>query len=162
MTIAARRAHQLTARVLVGVALVFVLSESAEGCECGALSPCQALSSTDAIFAALVSDISQVYTPDGNGITGFVVTLAVERNFIGASSSVVLKSNFSSCSFQFRTGERYLVYARRTSDGSFATSQCSGTKLLAEADDDLAFLTSLPPAGTGGSLTGIVERAQII
>ena len=142
-----------TARLLASVAVVFISSERAEGCQCVATSPCQALSSADAIFAGLVSDISQVYTADGNSISGSVVTLAIERNFVDALGIVVLKQDHNSCNVQFRLGQRYLVYARRGSDGSLATSQCSGTKLLAEADDDLAFLMSLPPAGTGGTVT---------
>ena len=159
MTIAVRRAHLFAARIMVGVALAFVLSDVAEGCECGPPSPCQALSSADAIVVALVRDISWVDTPDGHGMT-VVVTLAVERSFVGDASSVVLKSRFTSCSFPFRTGERYMVYARQNDDGSYAASFCSGTKLLAEAGEDLTFLTALPPAGTGGSVTGTVERSR--
>jgi hypothetical protein len=53
------------------------------------------------------------------------------------------------------------VYARRGSDGSLDTSACSRTTLLADADEDLTFLTSLPTIGTGGHLSGLIERVQV-
>ena len=150
------------AKSLAAIALVFTLSDRAEACECFAISPCQALSLADTIFAGIVTDISPVVTPDGKSITGSVVTLVADRTFVGASAgTVILRAKLSSCNFQFRTGERYLVYASRGSDGSLDTSTCSRTKLLTDADEDLTFLTSLPPIGTGGQLARLIERVQV-
>jgi hypothetical protein len=156
-----RRAACVAAKSFGAVALVLALAERADACECGTPGPCQALSYADAVFTGVVTDVSPVLTPDGNGVTGVVTTLVADRSFVGPTGTVVLEARLSSCEFQFRVGERYLVYARRVSDGSLTTSLCSRTKLLADADEDLAFLTSLPPAGTGGHLSGFVERVQI-
>jgi hypothetical protein len=149
------------AKSLAGIALIFALGDRADACDCALVGPCQALSFADAVFTGVVTDISPVLTPDGHGASGFVTTLVADRSFIGPTGTVVLRASLSSCSFQFREGERYLVYARRSTDGSLGTSSCSRTKLLADADEDLAFLTSLPPVGTGGQLSGLVERVQI-
>ncbi len=143
------------------IVVIFTLPERADACECGTPGPCQALSYADAVFTGVVTDVSAVLTPDGNSETGTVTTFVADRSFVGPTGMVVLKSRLSSCEFQFRVGERYLVYARRASDGSLTTSLCSRTNLLANADQDLAFLTSLPSAGTGGHLSGLVERVQI-
>jgi hypothetical protein len=153
----------IATRSLAAIAVVFALSEPADACDCGVPGPCQALSFADAVFTGVVTDISPVLTPDGNGVTGFVTTLAADRSFVGrtGTGTVILTAKLSSCDFQFRVGERYLVYARRASDGSLIASSCSRTKLLTDADEDLAFLTSLSPIGTGGQLSGLVERVQI-
>jgi hypothetical protein len=64
----------------------------------------------------------------------------------------------SSCDFQFKEGETYLVFARRTTDGRWTTSECDGTRPLSEATEHLAYLESIPELEAGGQIYGTVER----
>jgi hypothetical protein len=141
--------------------LATIHSQRAEACTCPGISPCQALSYADRIFTGVVTDVSPILAADGTVATGTTVTLVADRSFLGASGTVVLHSKLSSCAYQFTVGTRYLVYAGKNPDGSFSTSICSRTKVLADADEDLRFLSSLPPPGTGGRLSGAVARVQI-
>jgi hypothetical protein len=52
----------------------------------------------------------------------------------------------NSCGYGFRLGEEHIVYATRAADGRWTTSQCSGTKPLAEAQADLDYFAALPAA----------------
>jgi hypothetical protein len=50
------------------------------------------------------------------------------------------------CGFEFETGERYLIYARRNEEDTLLTSMCSETKVLEYAGADLRILRGEPPA----------------
>jgi hypothetical protein len=78
------------AKSLAAIALVFTLSDRADACQCVSISPCQALSVADTVFTGIVTDISPVLTPDGNGITGSAVTLVADRSFVGATAGPVV------------------------------------------------------------------------
>jgi len=69
------RAASVAAKSFAAVALLFTLVEPAEACECGSPGPCQALSLADVVFTGVVTDISPVLTPDGNGPVSLRVIL---------------------------------------------------------------------------------------
>lgn len=64
----------------------------------------------------------------------------------------------STCDYDFELGKQYLIYARRTSDGRWTTSMCSGTKSVAEASADLDYIATIPSAEPTGHVYGTVER----
>ncbi|HYP09009.1 MAG TPA: hypothetical protein VER03_22470 [Bryobacteraceae bacterium] len=68
----------------------------------------------------------------------------IERSFAGiepgTSSINVDPASRTSCSVEFKMGQRYLVYAYRLKNGAVFTTQCAGSKLIAQADDGLRFL----------------------
>ena len=50
------------------------------------------------------------------------------------------------------------MYARRREDGRFTTSICSRTRPLAEATEDLRYLSALPATGTGARVYGRINE----
>jgi hypothetical protein len=96
-----------------------------------------------------------------HGSIDSVVTLIPDSNPPPAAltrSSAVQTVWTSSCDYQFKAGRRYIVYARRTADGRWTTSRCSGTKPIEEAAHDLEYIASLPSANPAGDLSINVVR----
>ncbi len=63
------------------------------------------------------------------------VTLRVDRAWKGVDSRtvVMIMGLSSSCEFQFRRGESYLVFAYRRQNGALGTSICSRTETIDRA-----------------------------
>ena len=51
-----------------------------------------------------------------------------------------------------------MVYARRRDDGRLTTSVCSRTRPLAEAAEDVKYLSALPASGTGARVYGQIKE----
>jgi hypothetical protein len=75
-----------------------------------------------------------------------------------AISSGAVSFGGSDCDYRFQVGGRYLIYARRTANGRWTTSRCSGTKPIEAAGEDLDYFASLPTAEPVGHLYGKIER----
>jgi hypothetical protein len=75
------------------------------------------------------------------------------EGFLGmqaASVSVVTPGSGPACGYEFKRGERYLVYATRAADGTgLVTGLCSRTKPLADAAEDLRFIQTLSGPSPG-------------
>jgi hypothetical protein len=115
----------------------------------------------DAIFAGTVRAIVSTETAGTAGPTvETVVHFDIERPFLNAraGSVEIVDVGFSSNTYRFTKGHKYIVYAWKGEDGRFTTSQCSRTGPLSEAAEDLKFLTSLPQSGTGGRVYGRVNE----
>jgi hypothetical protein len=67
----------------------------------------------------------------------------------------------SSCDFNFELGRQYIIYARKTADGRWTTSLCSGTKLVEEAAEDLDYIATIPAAEATGRVYGSIERTAV-
>ena len=48
------------------------------------------------------------------------------------------------CAYGFEKGKHYLVYAHSDGNGGFSTNYCTRTAPLAEAQDDIEFITGKP------------------
>jgi len=86
----------------------------------------------------------------------------VEQSFLGVlGPRVVIHSGTGGgdCGYWFIKGERYLVYAYGESLQQLGTNICTRTRRLAEAEDDLKFLTTLPRPGSGVRIYGTVAAA---
>lgn len=127
--------------------------------------PCQAAWSADAVFSGTVRSIDPVNGPDADGssLTTHIVRFDVPRVFRGIASGPVSveTSDRHTCSYRFEKGQAYLVYATRTASGALTASICSRTRPLEAAAEDLAYLSAIPAAGSGGRVFGrIVETGR--
>jgi len=131
----------------------------ASACECDLNPPCAAFWKADAVFVGRVT-AHDVRNVEGQPVVS-ATTLTVLRMFRGEQlPSIVLSGRLTSCSYGFRIGETYLVYASRSADGRFATSLCSGTKPVGSpvAEAEIATIQALPSLPPLGWIYGTVHR----
>jgi hypothetical protein len=150
-------------RAVLGFLILLAAPRVAVACSCFLNPPCQAFWNADAVFTGVVTSVD--YPSDRRPAqTHTETTFAVERGLRGADGSVVIRGDarntINTCRFDFKAGERYIVFARREADGALTTNMCSGTKPLAEAAQDLKFATHLPKAGSGGRIFGEVKQSE--
>lgn len=146
--------------------LMTALAPDASACVCGTGGPpCQNYFDVDAVFLGTVQTISSIevtddpaYPPYPRRIVRFAVTRAF-KGVQGTSVEVTTGAGGGDCGFKFEKGGRYLVYARRTKDGSrLATSICSRTRPVATAAEDLRYLEDLPAFGAGARVYGTITH----
>lgn len=168
------------------VAVVTVLLASAAGarlaeaCSCSANPPCAAVWQADAVFVGTVID--RVDEHVGGAINWTVHNVAVNQRLHGAIGSFVtlvpghrpsaeqieasksatgLSWISSSCDIRLDIGRQYVIYARRTAEGRWTTSTCSGTKLLEKAAEDLDYIAGIPTEEPTGRVYGRIERVVV-
>jgi hypothetical protein len=163
---------------LATVLLVAAAGERrAEACSCGENPPCAAVWRADAVFIGTVVDRSPERI--GGSLSWTVHKVAVAQTVRGSVESFVTlvpgsrptaeqiaasqlhpgeSMMMSTCDYDFQLGKQYLIYARRTSDGRWTTSMCSGTKPVGEASADLDYIGTIPSAEPTGRVYGTVER----
>ncbi len=128
-------------------------------CSCVQWSgPAPALGRSTAVFQGRVTAVETYRV--GTGYQGVRATLQVTTVWKGevARETLVFTGNGGGdCGYPFQQGESYLIYAFTSGGGdpqyfpagNFTTGTCNGTKPLAQAGEDLAFLgVGTPPAGT--------------
>ena len=135
----------------------------------------------DVVFVGTVID--QVREPVGGSLGWTVYSVFVNQRLRGAvdspyvtlvpgnrpsveqieasKSSTALGSVASSCDYNFELGRQYVIYARKTADGRWTTSPCSGTKLVENATEDLDYIASIPAAEPTGRVYGSIERTVV-
>lgn len=88
------------------------------------------------------------------------VLLDVDRTYAGVSGKqieVVTGLGGGDCGFDFKIGDRYLVYASRNPrDGTLDANICSPTKKVDDAREDLAYLDNLERQPKTGRIFGEV------
>ena len=137
----------------------------AEACSCiGSGPPCQNFFQSEAVFVGTVTGIRPLQVQadaDRHVFDRRVVAFTVEkrvRGTLGATVDVRTGNGGGDCGFDFKIGERYVVYAYRHTDGSLGTGICSRTRRAAEAAEDLAYFAALPATGSGARLFGTVKH----
>lgn len=152
---------------LLFVALFHFLSNQASACSCrfGGGAPCAEYWRTDAVFTGRVIGGSKV-TIDAEPYKQemLAVRFVVEQSFRGGveeiETEVLTGMGGGDCGYEFKLGERYMVYAfRGEKDRKLYTSICSRTRPLSKAVEDLAFVRAL--AGrrdTAGNIFGRVVK----
>ena len=139
--------------------------------------PCRAAWQADAVFVGTVVEITRERI--GGNLNWIVQKVAVTQNLRGsvpafmtltpayrptaeeiqaASANPGESTVESSCDYDFEQGRQYIFYARRTSDGRWTTSKCSGTKRIDDAAADLDYFADLPSRDPSGRVYGRVER----
>lgn len=161
-----------SAMAVLVVAALGLSARSAAACGCFEFPACANVSGApasgireaEAIFVGRVLEHSAIET-----------RFRIERMFVGRPAQELTLGPLagtqgrtgnvvSTCDMHFRTGERYLVYARRHSDtGDLVTSTCARNKLMSDprAKADVAYLDArakgLP---TSGWVSGMVEEGD--
>jgi len=150
---------------------------TAAACSCGPNPPCAAAWRADAVFVGTVVDV--VTERLGGSLSWNVHKIAVTETLRGSVDPLVTvvpssrptperiaaSQSFpgdqfaaSSCDYGFEPGRQYVIYARRTADGRWSTSECTGTKSIEEAAEDLNYGRSLPFAEPTGRVYGEIDR----
>jgi hypothetical protein len=151
-------------RIMVMLLVAAACAPPAEACSCVSSGPpCQNFFQSEAVFVGTVTGIRplQVDSSDRPTFDRRVVAFKVEngvRGVQGATVEVRTGNGDADCGFNFKTGERYVVYAYKHQDGSLGTGICSRTRLAADAAEDLAYFGALPATGTGARLYGTVKH----
>jgi carboxypeptidase family protein len=175
-----------TAVFRVALAAMFLITpvglRTAAACSCGAAAnpPCAAVWRADAVFVGTVVD----RTPErvGGSLSWAVHKVAVHQTLRGSVDSfITLVPGFrptaeqiaasqsrpeesmmiSTCDYDFKMGRQYVIYARRTADGRWTTSMCTGTKPIEDAAADLDYIASIPLAQPTGRVYGSIERTLV-
>lgn len=151
--------------LIFSVGLTLVFSGGALGCSCafGGGAPCQEFWRADAVFAGTVVASGTIKVEEaGYKFDKRLVHFTVDQPIRGmrtAEVDVVTGWGGGDCGYGFKIGQRYLVYAYRDEkDRRLSTSICSRTRLLSEADDDFAFIRSMPTSNANGSIFGIIGK----
>ena len=152
------------------IALIFWLSAvTVSACSCGAVKPCEAYAQADAVFTGVVTktriDTAPRQFPDTAISTtpttgGRVAHLNIERAFLGIEGKEVeIFGTATTCDYDFKEGEHYLVYAYRMPDGkNFYTNLCSGTSPVSQATEAIAYVSHPNRTNEGGQLLGRITR----
>jgi hypothetical protein len=164
-----------TILLFTSLLLLPFFAERTFACSCaGQASVCEAYQGTTAVFIGTVLNESIVQVQIEVDIPGKgketrtnsekSYLFAVEQSFKGVegTSIEVQTELLSNCGYEFKKGERYLVYTYL--DGKtrkFHTSKCSRTKALSDASEDLDFLRGLPDSLTTTRISGeIIQYTQ--
>lgn len=147
--------------------LLHTFGSSASACTCafGGGAPCREYWRADAIFTARVTGSSQITVEEGDfKYTRRAVRLIVEESFRGdvesVETEVITGWGGGDCGYEFKMGERYMVYAHRDEkDHKLYTSICTRTRPLSEAAEDLAFMRGLATSrDTTSSIFGRIAK----
>jgi len=131
------------------IAIVFLmfstlfLASTADACVCDTPPPaCYDYWRTDAVFVGTVSNV--VENPENP--LDIKVNVSIEQNFKGmGTASGVTQNGMTSCSFNFKTGDKYLFYADLYKGDlyEFGTGYCHRTRPFSSSLSDLGFLDAV-------------------
>ncbi|MCG3157648.1 MAG: hypothetical protein DKINENOH_04284 [bacterium] len=132
-------------------ALVMIAAASpAQPCSCVPTPPpAQAFEQADAVLTGMVIDIQE--GPASYSLTVRISASEVWKGKKDLTAEIITASNSAMCGFYFQKGKTYLIYAYENPEGRLATNNCTRTKLIDRAGEDLAFLTTQP---------GVTRRAR--
>lgn len=139
------------------------LAPRADACSCMSSGPpCQNFFQVDAVFAGTVRTISETEgtqdPPSRRRLVVFTIDGAF-RGVGGAAAEVTTGIGGGDCGYEFKQGQRYLVYAYRDKNTSrLTTSICSRTRPIAEAAEDLQFIQTMPASAGGASVYGTITH----
>jgi hypothetical protein len=153
-------------------------AQNAAGCSCdGVIPPCAAAWRADAVFIGTA--VEQIAERVGGNLSWHVTRVSVQQPLRGdARGSITLVPAFqpsaeqianstqhpgpvfsgSSCDYRFEPGRRYVIYATRTADGRWSTTNCSGTKPIEQGAADLEYFAGLSAAAPTGRVYGSIDR----
>ncbi|HUK29632.1 MAG TPA: hypothetical protein VLV89_00870 [Candidatus Acidoferrum sp.] len=130
---------------------------AARACECmSGVSVCKAFANAPSVFAGRASKVEI----GSNG--GRTVTFEVLQAYHGVTERIIeltTGSGGGDCGYDFKEGANYLVYAYNGAPplgevGKLYTSVCSRTRPLAEAKDDLDYLSKKDDPARSSGIVG--------
>lgn len=155
---------------IAGAGLFMILAVgSAYGCYCGAdASPCQGYGRSAAVFIGTPIAVRTVELKPGTSKESpeywlpRIFKFTVEQSFLGVQPGeleVGTGMGSSDCGYDFKLGQRYVVYAYRADKSDrLGTSICTRTAPYEKADEDVQFLRTLSSQNSGVSISGDVKR----
>jgi hypothetical protein len=154
---------------LAGVFFFLCAPFGALACDCGySGAPCKAFAATPYIFSGKVVKTSSIpiKLPSGDTYHNRLVLFEIERPYRGlegkTAAEVVTGSGGADCGYDFRVGEKYLVYAfPHPATGKLYSGICTRTRRLSEAGEDLEYLARKDDPARGAGIEGwIVEQSR--
>ncbi len=148
---------KLSSFIFAITVLFFVAGEIQASCS-GVVQhpPCAEFWRANAVFIATAIEVQtkpQVY----EGVPPITARLKIEEVFKGIKEKeFIFESN--DCGFQFKKGEKYLVYAHRRNNKLNVQIRRTRTKLLAEATEDLNYLRSLQRGEPQAQIVGKIGQ----
>lgn len=127
-----------SAGIVLGLAGLAFTAGSAEACKCvPGMTPAKAFRGADAVVLGEVLSVEG--DPWAQG--GAVATLRTARSWKEGLSGTLQVETRTSCAFDFRPGETYLVYLSRSQGrAAFSTMACNGNEASREAGPALEWL----------------------
>jgi hypothetical protein len=169
----ARRPALFRKCCIAGLALVTIVfaATRSEACSCaGGASPCQEYGRASAVFVGTVVSVRTVPRPANSDKdeTEYWAPrrfkFFIEKSFLGLTGTETEVSTGlggGDCGYDFKIGERYVVYAYQTGrTGRLVTSICSRTNPFESAKSDLDFLRSLESERPGVTISGEIRRMR--
>jgi protocatechuate 3,4-dioxygenase beta subunit len=157
---------RITLSAAAAIAVCVGMPPTALACTCMTSGPpCQAYFQSDAVFIGTVDAIEIREMPlDAMPERLYdrkLVRMTVDRasrGVQGARVDVWTGMSDADCGFDFKVGQRYVVYAYRRPDGALGTGICSRTRLASNAAEDLAYLSAPPASSPGARVSGTVNH----
>ena len=154
------RRRQLGLLAALFTAALFTPSR-ADACSCvGGRPLCDTFWRMSSVFAGEVIDIVEFEEPTTPGVQGRHlrrrVKLRVDRAFRGDSGAqieVFTGVGGGDCGYPFQRGEKYLVFASSW-EGRLSVSACGPTRRLADATEELAYVSQSFLPAVGGRVFG--------
>jgi hypothetical protein len=151
---------------IASVFLFLIAPMGASACDCACSgAPCKAFANTPYVFSGKVTKVSSISIKmsSGDQYQDRLITFAIESAYRGLQdkkvTEVVTGSGGGDCGYDFRVGEKYLVYAfSHPATGKLYTGICSRTRRLAEAGDDLDYFAKKDDPAHGAGIEGWVEE----
>lgn len=151
---------QRALRVAAGLAL---LASVAHAQSWNSRPPCEAYSESSAVFVGIAGEpvSRRVQLPEHPPLAMKLTPFTVERAYLGVTTPVVYATPRGTERYA-TPGGRYLIYGALYHPPDIVmASPGIGAEPIDGAADDLAFLESLTPGATGGTINGIVELANV-
>jgi hypothetical protein len=154
--------------LIIYLAALFLLTipSAVYGCSCAYSTPAMAFNNSKAVFIGKMTGGTEKNTLQDRDASAYEiesgeVTFDVEEAFKGKPVQTVTiriaSMKGTSCgTYGLRRGETYVVYAQAYKPDTLSTGVCTRTGTVSQAKEDLDFLRSLPPGGSGGTITGRV------
>lgn len=140
-------------------------SHTVNACSCATPGlACEKFGYSTAVFLgkAIRGSIKKTYKDEAGKRHLFIegnVIFEIEEAFSGVKGrKTVTVGTGGPCGTAFLQGGRYLIYAGGENADQLGTGMCAGNRPLEEAADDLRFLRTLPPEGSGARLFGEITR----
>jgi uncharacterized surface anchored protein len=157
--------HRFTLAIVLTIWGMLVSSQAVNACSCVSERPvCEKFGYSTAVFLGkAIGGTIRESGKDENGKRHFYVTGRVTFQIEEAFSSVkghkiVAVQSGGPCGTGFRQEGRYLIFASGETVDQLGTSMCSGNRPVEEASENLQFLRTLPPEGSGAKLYGEIKK----
>lgn len=148
--------------ISVGLAMVLIISSmllggtKASACSCaGTIAVEEAQAKSDAVFEGTVTAVKsssmRLLNSPAKAVKANFQVNEVWKGHVAPTIEVLTAGSSESCGYEFKMGERYLVYATATGK-SLEVNLCNGTVLHNQAEQQISLLGSgsLPPQASEG------------